>query len=350
MSLNPRLLGHGVQMGTIRWVDVATEPPVTGDPMIYRVGDLLILADAAGIHHPLVVGADGHGIVELTAADSPYEIQETDRVLLVDTTDGPVTALLPEDGGPFLGRPLAAFDAKRMFATNNFTLDGNSHNVGAAATAVLSTTGASIQVAWTDPTWEVASGAGASAPPAQHAPTHEEGGSDPIDGTLALQTLKASASVNLGGGANPGMENNFVKLFAALNSAGSHVGLGFVNENGAIGLIRALTAGGAPNFSLDVITASLNNSATLDYNNQGKGGLMLVALPSATGSQWGIVSFADNAATSLAGQTFTEVTATLTTPNMFNVGASGGQVRFENLTGGARSLIALAILRNPTVA
>ena len=49
MSLNPRLLGHGVQMATIRWVDCVTEPPATGDPMLYRNGLELFLTDSEGV-------------------------------------------------------------------------------------------------------------------------------------------------------------------------------------------------------------------------------------------------------------------------------------------------------------
>jgi hypothetical protein len=195
MSLNPRLAGHGVQMGPIRFINVVNEPPITGDPVIYRKGDKLFLIDAAGITHPLVVGADGAGVVVVTAEMSPYAIQDTDRVLLVDTTAGPVVAELPADGGPFLGRKLLVLDAKRNFAVNDFTLDGVGNNINGGATLVLRRTDAAVEVCWADPTWEiVASTAGSSAPVATDAGT-----ATLIAGvaTISNVTLTASSTIEL---------------------------------------------------------------------------------------------------------------------------------------------------------
>ena len=61
----------------------------------------------------------------MTAAMSPYDIQPTDRVLLIDTTGGGVVANAPAAGGPSLGRPIQYIDAKRNFGVDSFTLNGN---------------------------------------------------------------------------------------------------------------------------------------------------------------------------------------------------------------------------------
>jgi hypothetical protein len=94
-----------------------------------------------------------------------------------------------------------------------------------------------------------------------------------------------------------------------------------------------------------VISATLADNATVDYDNGGKGGLMLVVAPGATGSQFGVVSFAQNAVTTLSGgPAYTNFSVTLTSAGKLNVGASGGKVRIENKLGSPVDVYAFVVL------
>lgn len=153
MGIPIRALGHGLDVSQLKFVDGITAPASSPDPIIYRVADVIYFRDADGIVHPLVVGADGAGVVTVAAAASPYAVQATDRILLVDTTAGAVTITLPSAGGPFAARPLLVLDAKRQFGTNACTISGNSNNINGAATLVLNSTDAGAQLFWATPTW-----------------------------------------------------------------------------------------------------------------------------------------------------------------------------------------------------
>lgn len=158
MSLTSRLLGFAQQIGVLRFVDQRVAPPTpAGDPTIYRIGDVVYFRDATGNVHPLVVGANGAGVHEVNAAASPYAVQPEDRVLLVDTTIGPVTLTLPAPDaalGLFEGRELTVVDAARSFGSNACTIDGNGNQVNASATLAVSTTGARVNLVYVLPTWQ----------------------------------------------------------------------------------------------------------------------------------------------------------------------------------------------------
>lgn len=343
MSLNPRLLGHGVQMGTIRWVDVVTEPPVTGDPMIYRVGDLLYLADAAGILHPLVVGADGHGVVSVTAADSPYAVQDTDRVLLVDASAGPVSVVLPEAGGPYRGRPLTVVDAKRSFGANACTVLGNGRLINASATLVLNSIDGGATVYWADPTWEVnAPGAGGTL--AAHAASHRAGGADDL----------LSSPGEIGGVAPNSATFSFVYLSNVTDVAKpGRLMVGKSADDSSLVTVAASgsahTIGHVPGLFTRVsrelvLATSLVDNEVVDFDNAGRGGLFSIAAPGPSGSIYGAGAFAQNGTPTTAGLTYTNFSTTLGTTTKLNVGASGGKLRIENKTGATVNVVAKFVL------
>ena len=90
-GIGPRNMGHGLTVALTRFVDTTIAPPSSPDPVLYRKGLQFFFRDTVGIEHPVAVGADGLGVVSIALADSPYDVQPTDRVLLVNTGDGAVT-------------------------------------------------------------------------------------------------------------------------------------------------------------------------------------------------------------------------------------------------------------------
>jgi hypothetical protein len=134
--------------------DTITDPDSTGQPDLYNKGGLVYFRDSAGVLFPLVTGADGAGVVQVTGPTT-YVLQPTDRVLIVDTTAGAVSVTYPAAGGPFLGRQVQTIDAKRQFAAHNCTLNGNGNNIGGAATLVLNAAGGGVTTSWGGTTWEI---------------------------------------------------------------------------------------------------------------------------------------------------------------------------------------------------
>lgn len=328
-GIGPRNMGHGLTVALLRVADGTVAPPSSPDPTIYRKGLQLFLRDTLGIEHPVAVGADGLGVVSLTVAQSPYEVQPTDRVLLIDTTDGPVTAKLPADGGPFLGRSLTLIDAKRKFGTNSATLDGNGKNIGAASTLVLSTDDASSTVYWADPTWEVAAGAGSSSPPAAHADTHKAGGSDDL--------LSAPGEI---GGTTPTVLNAYVARFSNVLAPPVVAGKTQIYQNPADTLtqlhssgmkitdvagVASATAHARRNFAV----FSLTVGATKDITILG-GGAARISAAGASGSTGAFFTFADNGATSTGGLIFTDFATSDTPAKLCAYSGGAGTLRIKN--------------------
>jgi len=332
-GIGPRNMGHGLDVAALRFADGVAAPPQSPDPVLYRKALQLFLRDTSGIQFPLAVGADGIGVVVLTAADSPYTIQDTDRILLVDTTAGPVTAKLPASGGPYLGRPVLAVDARRSFGVNPFTLDGNGRNIGASPTLVLATPGASTEVVWTSPAWEVASGAGASARPGSHAPTHLAGGSDdllsepgPIGGAIP-DTVSATELI-LPVQADPNPLGGHAQVYSSsgddlvvMDSLGGKTAL----ENGsgtATAHVRRVQ-----------LSVSIPSGGSFDLPTAGSGGYAVLSVwgTSPSFSASALVGVGSDGTTAFNGPSYTNVTVALGTANKFNVGKSApNTVRFEN--------------------
>ena len=326
-------MGHGLTVALTRFVDTTIAPPSSPDPVLYRKGLQFFFRDTVGIEHPVAVGADGLGVVSIALADSPYDVQPTDRVLLVNTGDGAVTANLPADGGPFDGRPLLIVDAASNFATNNFTLDGNGQTINGSATLVFSTDDVGSALVWAGSEWIVVAGAGADAIPAAHAASHKAGGSDDL----------LSAPGVIGGTTPNTVHSSSLYLTSALAAAvASKVQvIENVSSTGAIlvgagGQQRSLEADAASATMVvrnRVIAKQVANGGTYDISIVGKGGRIQVTAVGATSSSSATASFADNGATTFNGVTFTGYSTTLTTPASINIAASSGNVRIENLSG-----------------
>jgi len=345
-GIGPRNMGHGLTVALTRFVDTTIAPPSSPDPVLYRKGLQFFFRDTVGIEHPVAVGADGLGVVSIALADSPYDVQPTDRVLLVNTGDGAVTANLPADGGPFDGRPLLIVDAASNFATNNFTLDGNGQTINGSATLVFSTDDVGSALVWAGSEWIVVAGAGADATPAAHAASHRAGGGDDllsapgaIGGTTpaagTFTTLTATASVNMPSGSLPATTAGTVKQYSGngnnivtVAGTGDKVSDRYTGDAGAGFVVR------------NVFTKSLADDASLDITltASSKGGWGRVIAPGPMSSVSGLFSFAADATTSLNGATYTNVVATDTDTNLC-VFASGGALRVRNRLGSTQNVM-----------
>lgn len=338
--------------GVLNLQDVGPQipPDNVGTAALFVVDGVAYYRDVDGVLYPLVVGGQS-GVVEVAFADSPYDIQDTDRVILVNTTAGAVTLKYPAAGGPVKARKVTIVDQKRQFGTNACTLNGNGNNINGAATLVLSDTDSVIDTYWADPTWETDPGAAAAVfDPHSPGPI-----GDTVASTVAATTLTATNAT----------VNNFLKSDNQLGvkSVGLAGGLaGYVKQLGlalattaveqafqyatnAVLTLANVSVGATSRISLHTLSSTLADNATVDYDNGGKGGLMLLVSPGPTGSTLGIVSFAQNAVTTLnGGPAYTGFSVTLTTAGKINVGASGGKVRIENKTGGSVEIFALILL------
>lgn len=328
-GIGPRNMGHGLTVALLRAADGIVAPPSSPDPTIYRKGLQLFLRDTVGIEHPVAVGADGLGVVTLTVAQSPYDVQPTDRVLLVDTTDGPVTAKLPADGGPFAGRPLLVLDAKTKFGTNSFTLDGNGHTINGAATLVLSTDKAAASVAWDATEWRVIAGAGSSSPPALHAETHKAGGSDDL--------LSAPGPI---GEVTPSVVHALIAQLHTVAIPPAEVGSVRLYQNPADTLTQLHSSGMKITDVAGVASAtaharrhfavfSLALGATKDLAILG-GGAARISAAGATGSTGAFFTFADNGTTSTGGLTFADFATSDTPAKLCAYSGGAGVLRIKN--------------------
>jgi hypothetical protein len=340
-GIGPRNAGHGITGALFRFLDSIIAPPPSADPVIFRRGLQVFLRDTTGVEFPLVVAADQVGVVLVTAAMSPYDIQPTDRVLLIDTTGGGVVANAPAAGGPSLGRPIQYIDAKRNFGVDSFTLNGNGKNISGSSSLIFAAAGSNGVIEWGGTEWALmgSNGSGSIFDPASPGPIGQT-----TPSSVRSTVVTATGNVSLSGTATPTAATATSKLFAALNAISNLVdGFGFRGEDGQVGFLELIGPIASAISRIRLLRLSLLDNGTYDYNTESHGGLAIVCLPGATGSTWGIVSYAANGATSLAGLTFTTVTATLTSATKFNVGASGGLLRFENKTGSPVTPIVLLL-------
>lgn len=123
MSIGSRSAGYMQQQTGVKFLDITQVPPNTGDPTIFRVGDIVYLMDADGNLHPLIPGVDGAGVVEIDSAEeTTYTVAAQDEVLLVDTATAAVTITLPSAGR---ARPLLII----QLGANNVNVLGNGKNI-----------------------------------------------------------------------------------------------------------------------------------------------------------------------------------------------------------------------------
>lgn len=334
------------QQGTIALENIQTDPPTENGGSnvdVMFVNEAPYLRDRDAIKHPLVVGADGAGVYSIALADSPFDVPEDARVLLVDTTDGAVTARLPADGGPFDGRPLAALDAKTKFGTNAFTLDGNGKTINGAATVVLSTDDASVAVVYGGVEWGIQAAASGPSGLVAHAPTHRASGSDdllsapgPIGGTTPDTGAFTSIALDFNA-AQPAPAVGYTQL-AAGNVAPAN-GLTIIAPLGA----RLSVANGG-SATADVWAAfvpeTIANNAVVSIATGGHGGMLLLAVVGASGASIGLFGVANDGTTTLGGLTPAGLALTAANPGTVNVYKSAANtVGIENKTGGAVTVL-----------
>lgn len=148
--------GVDTQLAVLKFISNSTAPAEdSGADQLYDAGDGVCLIDRDGFSFPLVVGADELGILQMSASDTGDTFDVLTRVVVADTTDGAITGKLPLTAGIRLGHRVLIVDAKRQFATNNFTVDGNGKNINGASTAVLSGQDSVIEFVWGGTTWEM---------------------------------------------------------------------------------------------------------------------------------------------------------------------------------------------------
>lgn len=134
--------------------DQGADPPTSVTaPCIFRKGNALYLRDADGVLHPLVLGADGAGVVSVGAGSSPYQCLAQDQIILVDATAGVVTVKLV--AAPYVGQQVVIVDAKRQFATNTCTIDGNGKTIRGLATLGLARRDGGVTLFYTGTDWEL---------------------------------------------------------------------------------------------------------------------------------------------------------------------------------------------------
>lgn len=287
-------------------------------------------------------------------------IQDSDFTLVVQRSPAGASAITLPDAADLSDVPgsrfLRIFDGSGDASTNNITITATGALINGAASIVIDQDWGFAELEWMGTYWQWHQGAASGGSVPLHADTHKSGASDDLlsapgpigDGTpdtVGATTLTAiigifSQVARLLNVSTPGAIAGAIQLFASTTNA---AGMRYANGNTTT--LANLGASGAASVRLDVTSATLADNATFDYDNGGKGGLMLVFSASATGSQFGIVSFAQNATTTLSGgPAYTNFSVTLTSAGKINVGASGGKVRIENKIGSPIDVWAFVIL------
>lgn len=162
MSLANRRGGVGAQDAIIKFIAQIVAPATDANAVqIYdlpttddNVSTGLLLKDRDGIQHPVVVGADGCGVVQIEFGDSPFQVLPHHRKVLVDTSGGAVTCILPAGAAIQPGTGIEFVDQARSFGTNNLTIDGGAANINGAGTLVRSADDAGVTLTWGGVTWE----------------------------------------------------------------------------------------------------------------------------------------------------------------------------------------------------
>lgn len=320
------LAGSYPTLGGVSLENVGSDPPTTGGgdtiDTLY-VNEVPILRDRDGVQHPLVVGADGAGIVEVAFADSPYDVAELDRVALVDTTGGAVTLTLPADGGPSLGRPLYVADAASNFGTNACTINGNGKTINGAATLVLNLDNASAFLLWNGTEWSLIASSSGAATPFDPASPGTLGGTTPgtVNASSLYLTGTSAAAV-----ANKTQLIRTTTGFQAVSAGGAKQTYNVAASSGTASVVRYMAA----------VTIANDSQHTVAIAG---GGFFRVSKVGATSSVFAAGAFAANAATTFNGVTYTGCTVTIGTPASLNIGADAGSLAFENKTGSSGNFL-----------
>ena len=124
-------------------------------------------------------------------------------------------------------------------------------------------------------------------------------------------------------------------------SVGASTGISLVQGGGRALDIKPGGASATAKTSLDPATVTIANGSFYDYDNAGKGGMLIVG--DDTFGLGALINFATNSATSIIVGS-TDITSVLTTPAKLNIQNSGAaKVRFENLTGASITISILPV-------
>lgn len=329
------------QVGMLNLTDVGpqTPPDNFGTAALYLVDGKYYFRDEQGYEHPVIVGADGAGVAQIDDSASPYDLADTDRLVLPDTTAGAITVMLPADGGPVVGRYVIFADSARSFGSNALTIDGNGKDIAGSATLVLNVTGSAVVLYWTGIEWSIVASADVASSVAPHAFTHLAGGSDPL-----------LASPGTIGGTTPGVVNSpsLYLTSSAIAAVASKTqvlqnptttGILIVGSGGQVQSLEADPVSATMSVRRRVMAFQVAASGQYLINIGAKGGRLEVTAVGATGSTSATAAVANNGTTAFSGVSYTGYTTTLGTPASINIGASGGNVAVENLTASALNFL-----------
>lgn len=136
------------QVGVIKLNPQQVTPPDDGflsyDLYTSSTTGAPVVRDLQGVEHPLIPGLGGGGIKKIAVADSPYQVKDTDVLIEVDSSGGPVSVVSPANGGPFDGRELEVV----QLGASSVTLDGNGHNINGNPDATLAGLYQRIKIRW----------------------------------------------------------------------------------------------------------------------------------------------------------------------------------------------------------
>jgi len=267
-------------------------------------------------------------------------VQDSDYTLVVQRSPaGPSTIALPAASGLSTipgSRFLRIFDGTGDAATNNITITGTGALINGAASIVINQNWGSAALEWMGTYWYWHQGASSSGSLTAHAPTHRAGGTDDLlsaPGPIgATPSTVGATNLILTTAATPTAVSGKVKAYAI---SGQAAGLQF-DTSDLLSEKNASTSGTAHvRRWFGAVTLADQAFVDIAITKGGHGTVTTVGPTAATG---GSFSFADNAATSLNGLTFTTLDAA-DTPTKLCVFASGGALRIRNRIGGQTTVL-----------
>lgn len=170
------------------------------------------------------------------------------------------------------------------------------------------------------------------------------GGTTPaaVTGTVVTASTRvSSAEYDVVGNTSPSPEAGLAKLYGA--AYGSDIsGISVMNALGSSLILRMLDTSSSGIVIINTLSLSMADDETYDFDNAGRGGIVVLVAPAATGSTWGMCSFARNGATSLAGLVFSTFDTNDTDTKLCAYG-NAGKLRVKNRLGSTQDILALIV-------
>jgi hypothetical protein len=121
-----------------------TPTAISGDVTINSTGVATVVSIAGGFKQNVTL---------INHASTPYVALATDNIIATDSTAGVITITLP--ASPSTGVTYQIKDRTGQAATFNVTVNGNGHNIDAAATFIISVAYGAITVVFNGTTWMI---------------------------------------------------------------------------------------------------------------------------------------------------------------------------------------------------